>query len=137
MTNPHPTRLMSLILSVGLCGLADCLDNRRRRKETMNTSNSQVLLKDLTWLTQQPRPSRSKEPYRSGSNSVIESSVNKSAQTKEPDIFESPVSPYYPPPSTFMPPESPDMHKHQSHALPDSSAAWPNGLPVGCNSPMF
>lgn len=130
MTNPHPTRLVSRISRVGLCSLADCPDNRKR-KETMNTSNSQVLLKDLTWLTQQPRPSRSKEPVPSGSNSVIESSVNKSAQTKDPDIFESPGSPYYPPPSTFMPPESPDMQKHQNPALPDSSTAWPNGLPVG------
>lgn len=136
MADPQPTRFMSWISRFGLCGLADCLDNRRR-KATANMSNSQVLLKDLTWLTQQPRPSRSQEPVRSGSRTVIEASVNKPVQTEEPDIFESPGSPYYPPPCTFMPPESPDMYKHQSHALPDSSPAWHNGLPVGCNSPMF
>ena len=137
MTTPQPTRFVSWIPRVGLCGLADCLDDRRRGKETMNTSNSQTLLKDLTWLTQQPRPGRSQEPVRFGSNSVIEPSVYISAQAKEPDILESPGSPYYPPPPTFMPPESPDMQKHPSHVIPDSSAAWHNGLPVGCNSLIF
>lgn len=134
MANPQPTRFVSWFSCVGLCDLADYLNNRRRRKETTNMSNSQVLLKDLTWLTQQPRPSRSQEPV---SSSVIDASGNKPVQTEEPDIFESPASPYYPPPSTFMPPESPDMHKHQSHALHDSSPAWYNGLPVGRNPPIF
>lgn len=137
MANPKLTRFVSWISCIGLCGLADYLDNRRRRKETANMSNSQVLLKDLTWLTQQPRPSRSQETVRSGSSSVPEASLNKPVQTEEPVIFEPSSSPYYPPPCTFMPPESPDMHKHQIHALPDSSLAWYNGLPVGCSSLIF
>lgn len=134
MANPQPTRFVWWISCVSLCGLADYLNNRSLRKETTNMSNSQVLLKDLTWLTQQPRPSRSQEP---GSSSVIETPGINPVQTEEPDIFESPASPYYPPPCTFMPPESPDMHKHQSHALSGSSPAWYNGLPVGRNPPIF
>lgn len=97
----------------------------------MSTSK---VLKDLTWLTQQPRSSRPQEPV---SSSLIDAAVANPIQTEEPDIFGSPASPYYPPPRTFMPPESPDMHKHQSHALSDSSPAWYNGLPVGRNPSIF
>ena len=96
-------------------------------------SDSHRFLAGLTWLTPDSQHGQSPDPGESGSPSAIKHPVPDSYQPAQTDMVKSRDSPYYSPPPTFMPPESPNMIRRAPHGLPSPPDEWPT-VPVSCNS---
>lgn len=72
------------------------------------------------------------------SSSALNPALLVPHQTEAYDVAGSSGSPYYSPPSTFMPPESPNTPRYSAHGLSASLAARPIEIYVRfCSSKML
>lgn len=125
---PHLTLMLCEIPLIHVYGLADSLD-RRGRIPSMSSPNAQRRLVAM--------PRSTLQHGESSSSSALNAALPVSHQTEAYNVAEPSSSPYYSPPTTFMPPESPNT---PSYSAPDPSApltARPFQIYVGlCLSKM-